>query len=90
MEEAIQAYHQITADSEFRERQRLYEKARHNEAAALRHARDEGEETGRKKGIAEGMERSIAETARNLKSLGVSTDIIVKSTGLSPEEIAKL
>jgi predicted transposase/invertase (TIGR01784 family) len=30
------------------------------------------------------------ETARNLKSLGVSTDIIIKSTGLSFEEIAEL
>ena len=81
-----QAYHQITADSEFRERQRLYEKARHDEAAALRHARNEG----RAEGEAEGMEKSRVETARNLKSLGVSTDIIIKSTGLSPEEIAKL
>jgi len=86
MEQAIQAYHQITADSEFRERQRLYEKARHDEAAALRHARNEG----RAEGEAEGMEKSRVETARNLKSLGVSTDIIIKSTGLSPEEIAKL
>jgi predicted transposase/invertase (TIGR01784 family) len=39
-----------------------------------------------KKGKAEGK----VETARNLKSLGVSTDIIVNSTGLSPEEIAEL
>jgi predicted transposase/invertase (TIGR01784 family) len=39
-----------------------------------------------KKGKVEGK----AETARNLKSLGVSTDIIIKSTGLSPEEIAEL
>ncbi|GBU26782.1 hypothetical protein R84B8_00295 [Treponema sp. R8-4-B8] len=30
------------------------------------------------------------ETASNLKSLGVSFDIIVKSTGLSPEEVVKL
>jgi len=41
MEQAIQAYHQITADSEFREMERLRDIARHNEAAALRHARDE-------------------------------------------------
>ena len=30
------------------------------------------------------------ETARNLKELGVADDIIMKSTGLSKEEIEKL
>ena len=39
-----------------------------------------------KKGKAEGK----VEDARNLKALGIPTDIIVKSIGLSPEEIAKL
>jgi predicted transposase/invertase (TIGR01784 family) len=43
-----------------------------------------------KKGKAEGKVEGKAETARNLKSLGVSTDIIINSTGLSFEEIAKL
>jgi predicted transposase/invertase (TIGR01784 family) len=38
----------------------------------------------------EGRAEGRAETARNLKSLGVSTDLIIKSTGLSSEEIAKL
>jgi predicted transposase YdaD len=41
-------------------------------------------------GLAEGMEKGRIETARNLKSLGVSADLITKSTGLSPEEIALL
>ena len=50
MEQAIQAYHQITADSEFRETERLREKARHDEASALRHARDEGRAEGRAEG----------------------------------------
>jgi len=49
MEQAIQAYHQITADSEFREMERLREMARHNEASALRHARDEGKAEEREK-----------------------------------------
>jgi predicted transposase/invertase (TIGR01784 family) len=39
-----------------------------------------------KQGKAEGK----VETARNLKSLGISMELIIKSTGLSPEEIAKL
>ena len=49
MKQAIKAYHKITAASEFREMERLRSLARHNEAAALRHARDEGREEESKK-----------------------------------------
>jgi chromosome segregation ATPase len=49
MNEAISAYYTITASSEFRERERLYEKARHDEAQALRHARLEGIKEEREK-----------------------------------------
>jgi len=45
-----------------------------------------GMENARRKGLAEGR----AETARNLKLLGVSTDLIIKATGLSQEEIDQL
>jgi hypothetical protein len=41
--QAIEAYREITASSEFRELERLREDARHNEVAALRHARQEAE-----------------------------------------------
>jgi len=41
MKQAINAYHQITVTPEFREAERLRSIARHNEAAALRHARNE-------------------------------------------------
>ena len=50
----------------------------------------EGREEGIKEGIKEGMAKSKLEDAQNLKRLGVSTDIIAKATGLSPEEIASL
>jgi predicted transposase/invertase (TIGR01784 family) len=38
MEQAISAYRHITAKDEFKEIERLYSLARHNEASALRHA----------------------------------------------------
>lgn len=41
MKQAINAYHQVTVTPEFREAERLRSIARHNEAAALRHARQE-------------------------------------------------
>jgi predicted transposase/invertase (TIGR01784 family) len=45
-----------------------------------------------KKGLEEGRAegKAVVESIRKLKASGVSTDIIVKSTGLSPEEIAGL
>jgi hypothetical protein len=49
MSEAINAYYAITTSSEFRERERLYEKARHDEAQAMRHARLEGIKEEREK-----------------------------------------
>ncbi|KAI4449552.1 hypothetical protein C823_004081 [Eubacterium plexicaudatum ASF492] len=41
MSQAINAYYKITASSEFREKERLREKARHDEAQALYNARME-------------------------------------------------
>ncbi len=49
MNETIGAYRQVTATDEFREIERLRERARHNEASALRRARIEGEEQEREK-----------------------------------------
>ena len=47
MEKAINAYNTVTVSPEFRELERLRTMARHNEASALRHARDEGRNEGK-------------------------------------------
>jgi len=70
MEQAIKAYHQITADSEFREMERLREIARHNEAAALRHARDEERELW--KNVVADKDAEIARLREQLKNSGTS------------------
>jgi predicted transposase/invertase (TIGR01784 family) len=44
MAEAVKVFHQITVTPEFRERERLYSKARHDEASALDYAREEERE----------------------------------------------
>ena len=41
-------------------------------------------------GIEKGRNEEKTQTARRLKSAGVSLDIIIKATGLSEEEIQKL
>jgi hypothetical protein len=49
MSQVIDAYYTITASSEFCERERLWEKARHDEAQALENAEKRGEERYDKK-----------------------------------------
>ena len=74
MEQAINAYYTITASPEFREKERLREKARHDEAQALYHAK---------------AERSV-EIARNALQMSLAIDDIVKLTGLTHDEIENL
>lgn len=74
MSQAINAYYTITALSEFREKERLRAKARHDEAQALYN-------TERK---------AKMEIARNALKKNISVDDIFDITGLSCEEILKL
>jgi predicted transposase/invertase (TIGR01784 family) len=83
MEQAIKAYHQITAESEFKEKERLYSIARHNEAAALRHARNEGKAEGKVEGRAEGRAEGVEKVAQKMKEMGFTKEQIQTATGLS-------
>ena len=74
MSQAISAYYTITASSEFREKERLRAKARHDEAQALHNARYE-EKLG---------------FARNMKADGEPIEKIIRYTGLTKESIANL
>lgn len=82
MEQAINAYYTITASSEFREVERLREKARHDEAQALYHAEQ--------KGIQKGASERNIEIARNLLKINLSLDQIAAATGLTGEEVEHL
>lgn len=82
MSQAINAYYTITASSEFREKERLRAKARHDEAQALYNARQEAKQEAT-------MERNI-EIARYMKSDGEPVDKIMRYTGLTKNKIEKL
>ena len=90
MDQAINAYYSITASSEFRERARLWEKARHDEAQALRHAKQEGMQEGMQKGMQKGASERNIEIARNALQMKMPIDDIVKLTGLARDEIEQL
>ena len=94
MDQTLNAYYTITAESEFREKERLYAKARHDEAQALRHARLEAKQEGIQEGIQEGKRRGVQKkafaVARNLKGMGMPFDQIVQATGLTLADVEAL
>lgn len=79
MEKAINAYYSITASDQFREIERLRERAGHDEAQALYHA----EQKGRQEGISE----RNGEIAKNLMDMGIPLHQIIAATGLTAEEL---
>jgi len=90
MEQAINAYYNITASPQFREIERLREKARHDEAQALLHAEQKGIEKGIQKGRLEGISERNIEIARTMLADGAPDSTIMRYTGLTREEIANL
>lgn len=61
-----------------------------DQIAALRSAREEGLKEGIAQGLEKGAEKARLSIARNMKSLGIATDLIVKSTGLTIEQVEAL
>ena len=80
---AVNSYY---TSPEFREIERLREKARHDKAQALYHAEQEGIQKGIQQGVAEGR----LEIARNALRMKMPIDDIVRLTGLTREEIEML
>ena len=86
IQEAVDILYEISADDKVRAEYAARQKAWMDRQSQFDGYFKKGKAEGKVEGKAEGK----VETARNLKSLGVSMDIIIKSTGLSFEEIAKL
>lgn len=49
----------------------------------------EGKAQGKAEGIAEGLKAGRQEVARNMKAAGISIDLIVQTTGLTPQDISE-
>ncbi len=78
MTQAIEAYRNLTATTEFQEKERMRSKARHDEAQALSNA----ERKGRR-------EREL-DIAKKFMGMGLPIDTIMEGTGLTREEIENL
>jgi predicted transposase/invertase (TIGR01784 family) len=77
---------QISADEETRRRAEIRENALKNEASMLSAAKAEGRAEGR----TEGIEVKTREVAKKALQEGLPIDLIIKLTGLAPEELAQL
>ncbi len=87
---AHKSYEKFTADDEMLQVYEAREKRLHDEATRLSDAKEEGIQAGLQKGIQKGIQKGFQETAKKMKELGVSIDIICKSTGLTESEIEEL
>ena len=94
MSEAINAFHEITASTEFLELARMREKAFYDEIGALDHAKRKAERKGMAKGITKGREEGKTAITRTLASgalrKGMSIDDVVEVFGLSRDEVQAL
>ena len=94
MNQAIEAYYSISASPEFRELERMRERAVRDRDSALWHAEQKGIQEGMQKGIQEGMQKGVAERnieiARNLLQINLPLDQISAATGLTREKVESL
>ncbi len=79
-----------TEEEILRERALAREKFEWDVQSRISHGYREGRKAGKEEGIKEGIKEGVAAVAVNLKELGISSEVISKSTGLSVEEIEKL
>jgi predicted transposase/invertase (TIGR01784 family) len=88
----------LSQDREARLRYEERQKFLHDEASAMEWALDKGIEQGIKQGIekgkqlglAEGERKKSLEVAKGLLKAGIAVEVIIKTTGLTKEEILAL
>ncbi len=68
----------------------LYEEQERIRKEALKIGKLEGLREGKKLRMEKGFDKGIKNVAKQLKKNGASVELIIKSTGLSKEEIEKL
>ena len=80
MSDAVEAYRHVSASSEFREKERLWAKARHDEAQALKNAERKAEKREREKwqGVLAEKDNLIALQAKEKDTIAKEKDLIAK------------
>lgn len=79
IQKAVMIIHKMSDDEKIQEAARLREKALHDEATALGHARREGIAEGEQIGLQKGITEERSRLEANLRTMGLSEDIIRKA-----------
>ena len=74
--DTMNVIYDLSEDTRIREIARLREKAMHDEASALKHAKAEGIEEGMTKGMAQGMTKGKNEIIAQMKAAGMTDEQI--------------
>jgi predicted transposase/invertase (TIGR01784 family) len=94
MEQAVDAYHRVTATDEFKQRARMMFDADCIEASALYNARRGGLLEGRQEGLLKGRQEGLLDAqlgiAKNLLNEGMDASTIARLTGLTIDEVLHL
>ena len=94
MQQAWGVIQEMSADEREREAAEAAEKARRDMVSRIRcaetKARDEGRKEGHADGLVKGRTEGREEVAKNLISMHLPDEMIIKATGLSPELIVSL
>ena len=77
----------MSEDTKIREIARLREKALHDEASALKNAKEEGKEEGRAEGRAEGIEVGMAKGIAKERANAISR---MRALGFTEEQVRKM
>ena len=91
MKKAVNVIYDMSEDTKIREIARLREKALHDEASALKNAKEEGMEEGRAEGIKVGMVKGRAEGKEEGKAEERANAIIrMRALGFTEEQVRKM
>lgn len=89
-DESIKIYRDNLATLDFAKKKAMEEGMREGMKEGMKEGIKEGIKEGMKEGRKEGEQRKQLEIALNLKASGISTSIIVQTTGLTPEQVNSL
>lgn len=87
MKKAVNVIYDMSEDTKIREIARLREKALHDEASALKNAKEEGKEEGRAEGRAEGIEVGMAKGIAKERANAI---IRMRALGFTEEQVRKM
>ncbi|MDO4553064.1 MAG: Rpn family recombination-promoting nuclease/putative transposase [Bacillota bacterium] len=94
MNEAVEKWRYVSEDEKLRFLAEMREKAEMDHLSGMAGAREEGWEAGLAEGMEKGREKGLVEgvreTARRMKADGVEEELIIRFTGLTPEEVKAL